>query len=83
MGVGVPPNKIEAKVRALIKQKLDDGQFDESGLTLGELKIIEKSVTNSIVAAMHGRIQYPESTEKREHPSGVSQSEETVRWSAG
>ena len=68
MGAGVPPNKIEAKIRALIKQKLDDGQFDESGLTLGELKIIEKSVTNSIVAAMHGRIQYPEaSAERREH----------------
>ena len=60
MGAGVPPNKIEAKIRALIKQKLDDGQFDDSGLTLGELKIIEKSITNSIVAAMHGRIQYPE-----------------------
>jgi len=68
MGVGIPPNKIEAKIRALIKLKLDDGQFDDSGLTLGELKIVEKSVTNSIVAAMHGRIQYPENTtEKREH----------------
>ena len=83
MGAGVPPNKIEAKVRALIKQKLDDGQFDESGLTLGEIKIIEKSVTNSIVAAMHGRIQYPESPEKREHSSGIYQSEEAVRWSTG
>jgi len=68
MGAGAPPNKIEAKIRALVKQKLDDGQFDESGLTLGELKIIEKSVTNSIVAAMHGRIQYPEaSAERRDH----------------
>jgi len=60
MGPGVPPNKIEAKIRSLIKHKLDDGQFDDSGLTLGELKTIEKSVTNSIVAAMHSRIQYPE-----------------------
>jgi len=82
MGAGVQPNKIEAKVRALIKQKLDDGQFDESGLTLGELKIIEKSVTNSIVAAMHGRIQYPESPDKQYH-SGIILTEESVRWSAG
>jgi putative nucleotidyltransferase with HDIG domain len=67
MGGGVPPNKIETKIRAIVKHKLDDGQFDDSGLTLGELKIIEKSVTNSIVAAMHGRIQYPENAaEKRE-----------------
>ena len=86
MGTGVPPNKIEAKIRALIKQKMDDGQFDESGLTLKELKIIEKSVTNSIVAAMHGRIQYPETvTDKREHSdSGIHRLDESsVRWSAG
>ena len=70
MGVSVPPNKVEAKIRALIKQKLDDGQFDDSGLTLNELKIVEKSVVNSIVAAMHGRIQYPEGVEKQEHISG-------------
>jgi membrane-associated HD superfamily phosphohydrolase len=67
MGVGVPPNKVEAKIRALVKQKLDDGQFDDSGLTLNELKIVEKSVVNSIVAAMHGRIQYPEGAEKHDH----------------
>jgi hypothetical protein len=67
MGVGVQPNKVEAKIRALIKQKLDDGQFDDSGMTLNELKIVEKSVVNSIVAAMHGRIQYPEGAEKHDH----------------
>ena len=68
MGMGVPPNKVEAKIRALIRQKLDDGQFDESGLTLNDLKTVEKSVVNSIVAAMHGRIQYPEGAEKQELP---------------
>ena len=68
MGVGVSPNKIEAKIRALIKQKLDDGQFDDSGLTLNELKTVEKNVVNSIVAAMHGRIQYPEGVEKPDPP---------------
>ena len=86
MGAGVPPNKIEAKVRALIKLKLDDGQFDESGLTLGELKVIEKSVTNSIVAAMHGRIQYPEATSEHRDPTHSSvHHKETVNalWSSG
>jgi len=64
MGLGVQPNKVEAKIRALVKQKMDDGQFDDSGLTLNEIKIVEKSITGSIVAAMHGRIHYPEGTEK-------------------
>ena len=64
MGMGVQPNKVEAKIRALIKQKMDDGQFDDSGLTLNDIKVVEKSITGSIVAAMHGRIQYPEGAEK-------------------
>jgi hypothetical protein len=46
---------------------LDDGQFDDSGLTLNELKIVEKSVISSIIAAMHGRIQYPEGAGKNGH----------------
>ena len=72
LGMGVPPNKVEAKIRTIIKQKLDDGQFDDSGLTLSELKIVEKSIINSIVAAMHGRIQYPEGGEKHNHYSGIT-----------
>ncbi|MDR2115889.1 MAG: HDIG domain-containing protein [Planctomycetaceae bacterium] len=60
MGTAATPGKIENRVHVLIKQKLDDGQFDDSGLTLRELKIIENSVIKSIIAAMHGRIRYPD-----------------------
>jgi putative nucleotidyltransferase with HDIG domain len=60
MGGAATPGKIENRVHVLIKQKLDDGQFDDSGLTLRELKIIENSVIKSIIAAMHGRIKYPD-----------------------
>jgi membrane-associated HD superfamily phosphohydrolase len=60
MGTAATPGKIENRVHVLIKQKLDDGQFDDSGLTLRELKIIENSVIKSIIAAMHGRIKYPD-----------------------
>jgi putative nucleotidyltransferase with HDIG domain len=53
------PNRVENKVRALIKQKLDDGQLDDCGLTLHELKTIENSVITSVIALLHGRIKYP------------------------
>jgi len=53
------PSRLENKVRALIKQKLDDGQLDDSGLTLRELKTIENSVIKSVIAAFHGRVKYP------------------------
>ena len=36
------------------------GQFDESGLTLRELRTIEKSMIMSLTSIYHGRIKYPE-----------------------
>jgi putative nucleotidyltransferase with HDIG domain len=56
---GNSPGKIESMVRQITKQKLEDGQFDESGLTLSELKTVENSIINSLIAIKHGRIRYP------------------------
>ncbi len=72
MGAAATPGKIENRVRILTKQKLDDGQFDECGLTLRELKIIENSVIKSILAAMHGRIRYPGQDDNEQLPQASS-----------
>ena len=56
---GNSPGKIESMVRQITKAKLEDGQFDDSGLTLRELRIIENSIINSLIAIKHGRIRYP------------------------
>jgi len=54
------PGKMEAMVRHISEDKLKDGQFDESGLTLRELRTIENSIINSILAVRHNRISYPD-----------------------
>ncbi len=54
------PSRIESLVREIAEQKLDDGQFDESGLTLRELRTIEDSMIKSLIARFHARIKYPE-----------------------
>ena len=54
------PGKIEGMVRHLSEDKLKDGQFDESGLTLRELRNIENSIIKSILAMRHNRISYPD-----------------------
>ncbi len=54
------PARIESLVREVAERKLDDGQFDESGLTLRELRAIENSVIKSLIAIYHGRVKYPE-----------------------
>ena len=59
------PGKIEAMVRHISEDKLKDGQFDESGLTLRELRTIEHSIINSILAVRHNRISYPEAAGTR------------------
>ena len=41
-------------------KRLLDGQFEESGLTLTELHLIEESLCKSLIALFHARIKYPE-----------------------
>ncbi len=56
---GNSPGKIESMVRQITKSKLDDGQFDDCGMTLKELRTVENSIINSLIAIKHGRIRYP------------------------
>jgi cyclic-di-AMP phosphodiesterase PgpH len=54
------PARIESLVREIAEHRLHGGQFDESGLTLRELRTIEKSMAMSLASIYHGRIKYPE-----------------------
>jgi len=53
------PSRIESLVHAIAKKRLEDGQFDECGLTLKDLHTIEESVAKTVTAIYHGRISYP------------------------
>lgn len=44
---------------AIITQKTEDGQFDNSPLTFQEMNIIKKTMVKAILAATHSRIKYP------------------------
>jgi putative nucleotidyltransferase with HDIG domain len=43
----------------LIKDKADDGQFDQSLLTFEELAIVKSTLVKTLVAYGHSRIKYP------------------------
>jgi cyclic-di-AMP phosphodiesterase PgpH len=60
------PARIESLVRDIAQRRLHNGQFDESGLTLRELRAIERSMIMSLTAIYHGRLKYPEQREPRE-----------------
>lgn len=54
------PRRIETLVHKITMDKLLDGQFEDSPLTLSEIHTIEESLTQSLIAIYHGRIKYPE-----------------------
>jgi putative nucleotidyltransferase with HDIG domain len=53
------PARIESIVQELAMKRLLDGQFDECGLTLKELRTVQTSLIKSLTAVYHGRIKYP------------------------
>lgn len=52
------PSRIENLVEQIAMNKLLDGQFDECGLTLQQLRLVEDSLIKSLTAVYHGRIKY-------------------------
>ena len=52
--------KIEALIRKIIKDKLDDGQLDNCKLTLNDLNKIANSFMKVLSGYFHAREQYPE-----------------------
>lgn len=49
--------------KSLIKEKLDDGQLDESGLAIHELALIRKSFLKVFHGMYHERVSYPKQEE--------------------
>jgi len=57
------PAKIENVVNSLIKYRVDDGQLDESPVTLSDLKLIKETFLNILLGQYHKRIRYPKQDE--------------------
>ena len=54
------PSRIESLVEDITRKRLLDGQFDECGLTLEEVRRVGDSLAKSLTAVYHGRVKYPE-----------------------
>ncbi len=53
-------SRIENLVHEISMKRLLDGQFDESGLTLEDIRKIGESLVKSLTAVYHGRVKYPD-----------------------
>ncbi len=54
------PSHIRRLVHEIMMERLLDGQFEESGLTLTELHTIEATIVRILVSMYHTRVKYPE-----------------------
>jgi membrane-associated HD superfamily phosphohydrolase len=55
------PATIRRFVRGIIREKRDDGQFDECDLTTRDLALVEDAITRVLSSMFHHRVKYPES----------------------
>ena len=53
------PARVEGRVEDIALARLHDGQFDDSGLNLRELRIVQDCLIKSLIAMYHGRVKYP------------------------
>lgn len=54
------PGRIESIVRKVIRERLEDGQFNDCDLTMKELELIAQSMCETLQGIFHVRIEYPE-----------------------
>ncbi|WP_422444148.1 HD family phosphohydrolase [Thermoanaerobacterium sp. DL9XJH110] len=60
------PGKIDGLIRQIIKDKLADGQLDESDLTLKDLDRIAAAFSRVLTGIFHTRIEYPDKLKELE-----------------
>lgn len=58
------PAKVEGLIQKIIRERLEDGQFDECNITLRDLNHIKNSFIKILGGMFHSRIEYPENVLK-------------------
>lgn len=59
-------NRIEATIRKIIRERLNDGQLDECSLTLKDLNVIGEVFIRVLSSMFHTRIEYPDALQELE-----------------
>ncbi len=77
-------DRIREIVEAVIRERLEEGQFDESDISMRDLRAVAEVYSSILNSVYHPRVQYPEPTERelasrRTLSPGVGESEGT-RW---
>ena len=75
-------SKIKTLIRELILARFNDGQLDESELTLRDLHRIQEAFTHIILGTLHQRVKYPKEGERGEDEEAEPEAAEPEPTSA-
>jgi hypothetical protein len=65
-------SRIENLVSEIIRSKLDDGQLNETRLTLAQLSAIRRSFVFTLTNMLHGRVAYPQDENRNKQSTAKS-----------
>lgn len=63
------PGHIDSMVGDIIFARMEDGQLDDSGLTLTEITQIRRSFVFTLTSMLHGRVPYPKDEHRDSQPT--------------
>lgn len=61
----IDEESLYALVSRLIREKAEDGQFDECQLTYQDIHVVKRTMVKTLVAAGHSRVKYPKRDDER------------------
>lgn len=57
-------DRIREIIEAVIRERVEEGQFDECDISLRDLRVVADSFANMLNAVYHPRVEYPEPTQR-------------------
>ena len=60
--------RIAGRVREILERRLKDGQFDDSNITLRELRLAETAIVRTLTSIYHGRVAFPKADKRSDGP---------------
>ena len=71
------PGNIQKRVQSLVMGMFNDGQLDQSTLTLKDINAVVKSLVRALQGILHSRIDYPAENPDQEKQNGSSNRQST------
>lgn len=67
--------QIESMIHKIVKDRMDDNQFNECDLTIRELDIVAQSLKETVMGIFHSRIEYPDDSKLQHKELGGGETE--------